>query len=518
MTLEPIAALNVAIPRDLRMLNLALVDVGAGTSDIAITKGGTVVAYAMVPTAGDEISEAIAQHFLVDFKTAEQVKLAVSSGQEEVRFLDIMDNEVVAGQSEVLNIVSPAVTALADTLAERMTESNGGRSPNAVFLVGGGSQTPLLSTLLAEKLGLPRERVAVRNRSIAKTISYDGPLLQGPECITPFGILVTAFSQAGRDFFHVFVEDRRIRLYNARRMTISDALLLAGYVPDQLIGKSGKALTLTINGEEKIVRGGFGKPAIIERNGFPAGLTATVSPGDHIHVVAAERGADATSLAGDHLPTRQPVTLVLSGTRYEIPFRILREGVALVPETPLQDKDVIDIVPVASVADIAAMFELPFSQFDFLRDGVPVTPANVPLAGDTFVCIPKAQEMSATQGQAVPAMTPPMEEAAPAKAPPMVEEVPMSAPPTAQAAPAMTPPMAEAPPVPEPDGFVVLVDNQEVFLPHANKEHMLIDIFAHINFDLNQARGTVLLRLNGQDAGYTDILKPGDRIEILWQD
>jgi sugar (pentulose or hexulose) kinase len=60
-----------------------------------------------------------------------------------------------------------------------MTESNGGRSPNAVFLVGGGSQTPLLSTLLAEKLGLPRERVAVRNRSIAKTISYDGPLLQG---------------------------------------------------------------------------------------------------------------------------------------------------------------------------------------------------------------------------------------------------------------------------------------------------------------------------------------------------
>ncbi len=106
MTLEPIAALNVAIPRDLRMLNLALVDVGAGTSDIAITKGGTVVAYAMVPTAGDEISEAIAQHFLVDFKTAEQVKLAVSSGQEEVRFLDIMDNEVVAGQSEVLNIVS----------------------------------------------------------------------------------------------------------------------------------------------------------------------------------------------------------------------------------------------------------------------------------------------------------------------------------------------------------------------------------------------------------------------------
>ena len=100
----------------------------------------------------------------------------------------------------------------------------------------------------------------------------------------------------------------------------------------------------------------------------------------------------------------------------------------------------------------------------------------------------------------------------------VVEAVPAMTRQVAEAAPAMTPQVAEALPVPEPDGFVVLVDNQEVFLPQANKEHMLIDIFAHINFDLNQARGTVLLRLNGREAGYTDILKPGDRIEILWQD
>ena len=49
LTLEPIAALNVAIPKELRLLNLALVDVGAGTSDIAITKSGTIIAYDMAP-------------------------------------------------------------------------------------------------------------------------------------------------------------------------------------------------------------------------------------------------------------------------------------------------------------------------------------------------------------------------------------------------------------------------------------------------------------------------------------
>src|SRR5690606_22252797 len=72
LTLEPIAALNVAIPSELRLLNLALADIGAGTSDIAVTKSGTVIAYDMVPIAGDEVTEAIAHNFLVDFNTAER--------------------------------------------------------------------------------------------------------------------------------------------------------------------------------------------------------------------------------------------------------------------------------------------------------------------------------------------------------------------------------------------------------------------------------------------------------------
>ncbi|RKJ28920.1 cell division protein, partial [Butyricicoccus sp. 1XD8-22] len=63
MTLEPIAAINVLIPSSMRRLNVALVDIGAGTSDIAITDKGTIVAYGMVPVAGDEITEALSDHY-----------------------------------------------------------------------------------------------------------------------------------------------------------------------------------------------------------------------------------------------------------------------------------------------------------------------------------------------------------------------------------------------------------------------------------------------------------------------
>ena len=58
------------------MLNIALVDVGAGTSDISITREGSIIAYGMIPYAGDELTELIVQQYLVDFQTAEKMKLA----------------------------------------------------------------------------------------------------------------------------------------------------------------------------------------------------------------------------------------------------------------------------------------------------------------------------------------------------------------------------------------------------------------------------------------------------------
>lgn len=49
LTLEPIAAMNIAIPEQYRLLNIGLVDVGAGTSDICLTKDGCIIAYGMIP-------------------------------------------------------------------------------------------------------------------------------------------------------------------------------------------------------------------------------------------------------------------------------------------------------------------------------------------------------------------------------------------------------------------------------------------------------------------------------------
>ncbi len=549
MTLEPIAALNVAIPRDLRMLNLALVDVGAGTSDIAITRGGTVVGYAMAPFAGDEVTEAIAQQYLVDFHTAERIKLSLGEPAGEIAFHDILDNQMVVPVDAVLDVIRPVVENLARTIAERVIACNGGKAPNAVFLVGGGSQTPELAHLLSGIMGLPAERVAVRNRSIARNIGYEGSELQGPESITPFGILTTAFQQAGRDFYHVYVEDRPIRLYNARRMAVSDALLLAGYVPDQLIGKSGRSLTIMLNGMEKVIRGGFGKPAVIERNGQPAGLTTTVEPGDRISVREAERGPDAVSSAGDHAGACRPVVLVLAGVQYEVPGRLLCNGKVVEPQTPLRDGDSLVVEPPSTVAELAALFELDPESVAFRRNGRRLAAADPLALGDVVECRPRAQADDLESGvkPAWVAAPSPVTEAKPTSGPvpageqmqageqpPIDEPAPIGKPAPVtglmpethaldEGSAATDGPLAHVPGIGKPcpaagTDVVITVNGDTVRLPAAAGQHMFVDVFTQYPFDLTNPKGTIALRLNGRDAGFTDPIQTGDCIEILWRE
>ena len=105
LTLEPIAAIQVAIPEKFRMLNLALVDVGAGTSDISITKEGTIVAYGMIPVAGDSLTDILVQHCLVDFDTAEQIKRKAGE-METVEYTDILGLPQTISSKEVMELLS----------------------------------------------------------------------------------------------------------------------------------------------------------------------------------------------------------------------------------------------------------------------------------------------------------------------------------------------------------------------------------------------------------------------------
>ena len=158
LTLEPIAAINVAIPENLRLLNLALVDVGAGTSDIAITKEGAVIGYGMIPIAGDEITEHIVHKYLVDFQTAEKIKFQIGK-VKEIHFSDILGLPQMVTSEEIIEYLENHINHLAEEISTKVYEINGNKAPNAVFCVGGGSQIIALTEKIAQILKIPKEEL-----------------------------------------------------------------------------------------------------------------------------------------------------------------------------------------------------------------------------------------------------------------------------------------------------------------------------------------------------------------------
>lgn len=333
LTLEPIAAINVAIPKDLRLLNLALVDIGAGTSDIAITREGTVVGFDMVPIAGDEITEAICHSYIVDFNTAEKIKTAKADLNEEITYTNIMGSIKKITPSEVYKSIAPAVEHLAETISNKILEFNK-KSPQAVFLIGGGSQAKNLDKLIAEKLGLPEERVAVRKSEIVQNVIINESKLEGPDAITPIGIAVTSITQPGYGFIDVKVNGSKIRLFNSRKLHIADAIILAGFKPAELIGKNGKALNYELNGKAKKIIGDIGKPAEISVNGNNGNLQTQIYHGDEILVNMAENGTPASQKISDLL------------IKYENECDVYINGKKSYEDALIQDGDRIEIIEI----------------------------------------------------------------------------------------------------------------------------------------------------------------------------
>lgn len=340
LTLEPIAALGVAVPQTMRHLNLVLIDIGAGTSDIAITHKGTVLAYDMVPTAGDEITEALSEVFLLDFPTGEAVKRQIGS-KETIRFTDILGQTITTTSEELTAALKPAVDRLADGLAERILSLNGG-PPQAVLLVGGGSLSPGLPAALAERLGLPPARVAVRGREALTGIKGAPKVLAGPDAITPIGIAVAARERSTLGFTLVWVGEEAVRLFRPTKLTVADALLAAGVSIKQLQGPIGKGLTVTVNGALRIVRGTFGKPGEIMLNGQPADLSAPIEHRDRIELLPGAPGQDATATVGEMVGPQTAQTLYVNGVAHGLPLYVLVNGALAPADQQLNDNDTVE--------------------------------------------------------------------------------------------------------------------------------------------------------------------------------
>lgn len=547
MTLEPIAAINVAIPENYRMLNIALVDVGAGTSDISITRDGSIIAYGMIPHAGDEMTEVIVQHFLVDFNMAESIKLQSTTG-DTVTYKDIMSIEHTIPAQDVWDVAAPVVDNIAQEVSAKIRELNGDKTVSACFVVGGGGKIHGFTEKLAEDLDLPEERVALRGEEVLGDVTFEQEdIKKDPLLVTPIGICLNYYDQRN-NFIMVRFNGERIKLYDNNRLTIVDAALQAGFSNDELFPKRGTPINFTVNGVARLVRGEAGEGAVVTMNGKPASINTPLEPNSEI-VIEPSKAGEAAVYKISQLDeyNHSVITFVINGRKVSCP-RFVQVNGRLEPEDySIRENDVIETRNYYTVRQIAQFMDLVIDtdQMIFVNneeadlDTLVYENFSVEWKTDEYgvaridnnnyndtqesdsddASVLAEQDANSTESDNTVTRT--SEQMMNQVLDELHDEF-------AKEAEASAVPENELPKndiqeeIHEEDSsentVTVIVNGEPVELS-GKDTYIFVDIFTHISFDLQAGKGRAIATvINGRDAQFSEELHEGDQIELYWKE
>ena len=552
MTLEPIAAINVAIPENYRMLNIALVDVGAGTSDISITRDGSIIAYGMIPHAGDELTEVIVQHFLVDFNMAESIKLQ-STTSDTVTYKDIMSIEHTIPAQDVWDVAAPVVDNIAQEVSAKIRELNGDKTVSACFVVGGGGKIHGFTEKLAEDLDLPEERVALRGEEVLGDVTFEQEdIKKDPLLVTPIGICLNYYDQRN-NFIMVRFNGERIKLYDNNRLTIVDAALQAGFSNDELFPKRGTPINFTVNGVARLVRGEAGEGAVVTMNGKPASINTPLEPNSEI-VIEPSKAGEAAVYKISQLDeyNHSVITFVINGRKVSCP-RFVQVNGRLEPEDySIRENDVIETRNYYTVRQIAQFMDLVIDtdQMIFVNneeadlDTLVYENFSVEWKTDEYgvaridnnnyndtqesdsddASVLAEQDANSTESDNTVART--SEQMMNQVIDELHDDFAKEA--EASAVPENELPKNELPKndIQEEiheenssENTVTVIVNGEPVELSGKDTYIFVDIFTHISFDLQAGKGRAIATvINGRDAQFSEELHEGDKIELYWKE
>lgn len=523
MTLEPIAAIAVAIPRNYRMLNIALIDVGAGTSDICITRDGSIIAYGMIPFAGDELTEVLVQAYLVDFDTAEKIKKD-STDKDRVTYTDIMGLEHTIPAKDVWKLTDPVMEKITDAVAEKIIELNGGNTVAAAFVVGGGGKVHGFTDHLSEKLGIVHERVALRGEEVMKSITFPEGVKKDPLYVTPIGICLNYYEQKN-NFIMIHFNGEMMKLFDNGHLKIVDAAMQSGMDTAELFPKRGKETRFTVNGEERMIRGHEGESARVVMNGHEASLNTVLIPNATVTITGSTAGEEG-SLRIENLDeySKSFVSFIVNGTKVKCPKFVEVNG-ELKPGTyEIHDGDDIETRDYYTVGELASFMDVEVDQNHQILVNSNVADMNTLIyenftidwtvtgfgsqealydnseddESETLETPIEAQEQTDTSEKVYTELT------------------------SDQSKPTNTPDRPVTPLTEEgsdemgiPKNVIYVTFNDEKVTLSGRDDYIFADVLAKVNFDVNQANGrTVLAKRNGTKCGYADPIKDGDELRI----
>lgn len=153
-----------------------IVDIGGGTTEVAVISLGGIVSQRSIRVAGDEMDEAIIQHIrrtynlLIGERTAEQIKAEIGSAcnvDEETLTMEVRGRDLVSGLPKTVVVTSEEVRAALKEPVEAIVEAvkmTLERTPpelaadimdRGIVMAGGGALLRGLDRLLIKETGMP---------------------------------------------------------------------------------------------------------------------------------------------------------------------------------------------------------------------------------------------------------------------------------------------------------------------------------------------------------------------------
>ncbi|QIL71546.1 cell division protein FtsA [Diaphorobacter sp. HDW4B] len=195
LMLNPLASSQAVLTDDERELGVAVVDIGAGTTDVAIFTGGAIRHTAVIPIAGDLITSDIAMALRTPTKDAEDIKvesgyakqlLADPDAQVEVPGLGDRGPRMLSKQA-LAGVIEPRVEEIFSLVQQVIRESGFEEVLSSGIVLTGGSAVMPGMVELGEDIFLKPVR-----RGIPKYSSALSDMIAQPRAATVMGLLEEA--------------------------------------------------------------------------------------------------------------------------------------------------------------------------------------------------------------------------------------------------------------------------------------------------------------------------------------
>ena len=399
---------------------------------------------------------------------------------------------------KVRSMYSETVNMMTSEIADKIIELNGGKSVNAVFVVGGGGKVHGFTDSLAKHLGIPKERVALRGEEVLGDVDFmDENIKKDPLLVTPIGICVNFYNQKN-NFIFVNINDERIKLYDNDKLTVVDAAVQINFPNEELFPRRGASVNYTLNGIEKMIKGTMGEPAVITINGKEANINSKISKNDKIVIKASTVGEKAHFAVEQLQGYKDILKFSVNGNTISCPKFVNVNGELVSGSYEINDGDNIEILDCYTVEQIMTFMDIDINN-SIVKINNHIAVPNEPVYENFSITIQDAPKPENTPEEDISEEN--ISEENVTKDDYNIIET-----------------IAEDTKSEVNDNGIFIIVNKTPINLKGKSSYIFVDILDYYPFDTQSPKGTdVVMTINGEKAGFVDEIKDGDIIELYWK-